>query len=204
MKYNIKLFRYFYLLLTNFLKYMRKSNFLIAPKMNLIFIIILFSSAVHSQTSENSIKSTPTFWKNVQFGGGFGLNISSQFTEINLAPGAIYRLNPKVAVGMGLQGSFISSKNDYSSSIYGMSILSLMNPIEEFQISIELEQLRVNRNIVMIDGPNKANNFWNTGLFLGGGYGADNVVVGIRYNLLFKESDFVYSSAMMPFIRVYF
>ena len=85
-----------------------------------------------------------------------------------------------------------------------MSILSLMNPIEEFQISIELEQLRVNRNIVMIDGPNKANNFWNTGLFLGGGYGADNVVVGIRYNLLFKESDFVYSSAMMPFIRVYF
>jgi hypothetical protein len=41
-------------------------------------------------------------------------------------------------------------------------------------------------------------------LFLGGGYGSDNVVVGVRYNLLFKESDFVYSSAMMPFIRVYF
>ena len=183
---------------------MRKSYFLIASKMNLILLILLFSNAVHSQTSENSIKSTPTFWKNVQFGGGFGLNISSQFTEINLAPGAIYRLNPKVAAGMGLQGSYVSSQGNFSSAIYGLSLLSLINPIEEFQISIELEQLRVNRTLVMNGGPDKKTNFWNTGLFLGGGYGGDNVVVGIRYNLLFKESDFVYSSAMMPFIRVYF
>ena len=183
---------------------MRKSYFLIASKMNLIFIIILFSSAVHSQTSENNIQSTPAFWENVQYGGGFGLNISSQFTEINLAPGAIYRINPKVAAGMGLQGSYVSSQGNFSSAIYGLSLLSLINPIEEFQISIELEQLRVNRTLVMNEGPDKKTNFWNTGLFLGGGYRADNVVVGIRYNLLFKESDFVYSSAMMPFIRVYF
>jgi hypothetical protein len=53
-------------------------------------------------------------------------------------------------------------------------------------------------------GPDKTDNFWNTGLFLGGGYGSENVIVGIRYNLLYKESDYVYSSPMMPFIRVYF
>jgi hypothetical protein len=183
---------------------MRKSYFLIASKMNLILLILLFSNAVHSQTSENSIKSRPTFWKNVQFGGGFGLNISSQFTEINLAPGAIYRLNPKVAAGMGLQGSYVSSQGNFSSAIYGLSLLSLINPIEEFQISIELEQLRVNRTLVMNGGPDKTDNFWNTGLFLGGGYGSENLVVGIRYNLLYRESDYVYSTAMMPFIRVYF
>jgi hypothetical protein len=85
-----------------------------------------------------------------------------------------------------------------------MSLLSLINPIEEFQISIELEQLRVNRTLVMNGGPDKTDNFWNTGLFLGGGYGSENLVVGIRYNLLYRESDYVYSSAMMPFIRVYF
>jgi hypothetical protein len=172
--------------------------------MNLTYLAILFSIPFFSQTPENQLKSSQDFWKNVQFGGGFGLNISSQFTEINLAPGAIYRLNPKVAAGMGLQGSYVSSQGNFSSAIYGLSLLSLINPIEEFQISIELEQLRVNRNIVMIDGPNKANNFWNTGLFLGGGYGSENLVVGIRYNLLYRESDYVYSSAMMPFIRVYF
>jgi hypothetical protein len=183
---------------------MRKSYFLIASKMNLILLILLFSNVIYSQTSENLIKSSPSIWKNVQFGGGIGLNISNQFTEINLAPGAIYRFNPKVAAGMGLQGSYISFQGNFSSAIYGLSLLSLINPIEEFQISIELEQLRVNRTLVMNEGPDKKTNFWNTGLFLGGGYGADNVVVGIRYNLLFKESDFVYSSAMMPFIRVYF
>ena len=183
---------------------MRKSYFLIASKMNLILLILLFSNVIYSQTSENLIKSTPSIWKNVQLGGGFGLNIGNQFTEINLAPGAIYRFNPKVAAGIGLQGSFVSAKGNFSSAIYGVSLLSLINPIEEFQISIELEQLRVNRTLVMNGGPDKTDNFWNTGLFLGGGYGSENLVVGIRYNLLYRESDYVYSSAMMPFIRVYF
>jgi hypothetical protein len=36
------------------------------------------------------------------------------------------------------------------------------------------------------------------------GYGSENVAVGVRYNELYKESDFVYSSALTPFIRVYF
>ena len=117
-----------------------------------------------------------------------------------MAPGALYRFNPKAAAGIGLQGSFVSSEGDYSSALYGLSLITLMNPIENFQISIELEQLRVNRTLVMIGGPNKADNFWNTGLFLGAGYGSENVIVGVRYNVLYKESDFVYSSALTPFI----
>jgi hypothetical protein len=204
MKYNIKYFRYFYGLLIIFLKSMRKSYFLIASKMNLTYLVILISSVIFSQTDGNKLKSSHGFWKNVQFGGGFGLNINSQFTEVNLAPGAIYRFNPKVAAGIGLQGSFISSEGDYSSALYGVSLISLINPVDHLQISFELEQLRVNRTLVMIGGPNKIDNFWNTGLFLGGGYGSDNVVVGIRYNLLYKETDYVYTSAMMPFIRIFF
>lgn len=204
MKYNIKYFRYFYVLLINFLKSMRKTFFLIASKMNLTYLAIIFSTAIYSQTPENQMKSKPDFWKNVQFGGGFGLNINSRFTEVNLAPGAIYHFNPKVAAGIGLQGSFVSSEGDYSSAIYGLSAITLLNLIDNLQISLELEQLRVNRTLVMIGGANLKDNFWNTGMFLGGGYGSDNVVVGVRYNLLFKETDCVYSSAMMPFIRVYF
>jgi hypothetical protein len=172
--------------------------------MNLTFLVILFSSVLHSQSQENQFKATHSFWKKVQFGGGFGLNINSQFTEVNLAAGAIYRFNPKVAAGIGLQGSFVSSEGNYTSAIYGLSLISLLNPVEDFQISIELEQLRVNSDLVSIGGPNLKDNFWNTGLFLGGGYGSENGVVGVRYNVLFKESDWVYSSAWMPFVRVYF
>jgi hypothetical protein len=80
----------------------------------------------------------------------------------------------------------------------------LINPIENFQFSIELEQLRVNSSLTMIGGPNLQNNFWNTGLFIGGGYGSENVIFGVRYNVLYKERDFVYNSAFMPFVRVYF
>lgn len=204
MKYNIKYFRYFYVLLINFLKSMRKSYFFLVSKMKFTYLTLLFSSVLYSQSPGNVIRSSQNFWQNVQFGGGFGLNINSQFTEVNLAPGAIYRFNPKAAAGIGLQGSFVSSRGDFSSAIYGVGLISLFNPIEEFQISIELEQLRINRTLVMIGGPDKSDNFWNTGLFLGGGYGSDNVVVGVRYNLLFKETDFIYSSAIMPFVRVYF
>jgi hypothetical protein len=41
-------------------------------------------------------------------------------------------------------------------------------------------------------------------LFLGAGYNTGNVVLGVRYNVLFNENDYVYSDAFMPFIRVYF
>ena len=85
-----------------------------------------------------------------------------------------------------------------------MSLISLINPIEDFQISVELEQLRVNSTIMMTGSPNLKDNFWNTGLFIGGGYGSDNVIVGVRYNVIYKESDFVYNTAFMPFVRVYF
>jgi hypothetical protein len=183
---------------------MRKTFFLIASKIKFSSLALLFSGVLYSQSSGNQIKSSQDFWNNVRFGGGFGLNISSQFKEVNLAPGAIYRFNPKAAAGIGLQGSFVSSRGNFTSATYGVGLITLFNPIEEFQISIELEQLRINRTLVMIGGPDKTDNFWNTGLFLGGGYGSDNVVVGVRYNLLFKETDSVYSSAMLPFIRVYF
>ena len=144
------------------------------------------------------------FWQNVQFGGGFGLNLGNGFTEISLAPGAIYNFNKYVALGAGLQGSYISSRNFYSSIIYGGSIIALLNPINEIQLSAEIEQLRINSTSKNIGFPNFKENFWNTALYFGAGYRTGNVTVGARYNVLFKEDDFVYNSAFMPFVRIYF
>jgi len=128
----------------------------------------------------------------VQFGGAFGISVGSGFTDITVAPSAIYKLNNYVALGTGLQGSFVSQKDYYTSGIYGASLISLFNPIEEAQISLELEQVRVNSTFQTVGGSNIKNNFWNTGLFVGAGYRMDNVTVGLRYNLLFdKEKVFI-------------
>jgi hypothetical protein len=183
---------------------MRKSYFLIVSKINLAFLVILFSTNLFSQSQAIASKTKSEFWNNVRFGGSFGLNIGSGFTDISLAPSAIYNINQSISLGMGLHGSFVSLKNDNTSAIYGISLISLFNPLEKIQLSLELEQSRVNTTKIMDGGPNLKDNFWNTGLFVGGGYGSENVIVGVRYNVLYKESDFVYNTAFMPFVRVYF
>jgi hypothetical protein len=159
---------------------------------------LVFSMAVSAQTT-TSQKSD--FWQRVQIGGGIGVGVGSGYTDVSLAPSAIYNFNPYVAAGVGLQGAYLRSKNSYEAYIYGGSLIGLFNPIEQVQISAELEQVRVSRNFA---GVNNADNFWNTALFLGAGYRAQNVTIGVRYNVLYSEDDLVYGDAFMPFVRVYF
>ena len=146
------------------------------------------------------------FWSHVRYGGALGIAFGSGYTDITLAPGAIYQFNQYVAAGVGLQGTYIDQKNYFSTFMYGASGVVLLNPIAELQFSAEIEQLRVNLDIDEAPGQWEAQqrDFWNTGLFLGVGYSMENVTVGIRYNILYDKDDFVYSDAFMPFVRVYF
>lgn len=173
------------------------------------FVIFLFfvNSTAQTSTNQNSnTKQTSEFWKKVRFGGGLGLNIGSGFTDITLAPSAIYEINEYIATGIGLQGSYIRVKprnsafENYEAYTYGGSWIVLVNPIEEIQLSAELEQLRV--NVSYDDG--FSDDFWNTALFLGGGYRTQNVTIGIRYNVLHNSNKNIYSEAFMPFVRFYF
>lgn len=166
-----------------------------------VFLTILFgfSSVISAQQ-----KAGNDFWKNVQFGGGLGLSVGSGFTNIAVAPTAIYNFNEVFAAGVGLQGSYVKVDDRdirYKSYIYGGSLIGLVNPIEQFQLSAELEQLRINQEFT---GTTLKNNFWNTALFLGAGYYTGNVTVGVRYNVLFNRDDLVYNEAVMPFVRVFF
>lgn len=176
-------------------------------KITISSFLLIFSAFAFSQSASNSLNPKNDFWKKVQFGGGIGLGIGSGYTDISIAPSGIYNFNSYFSAGVGLQGSYISVKNSYKSFIYGGSIIGLLNPIEQIQLSIELEQLRVNTtsNFALV-GANifPKNNFWNTALYLGAGYRTDNITVGVRYNILFNKSDQVYSEAFMPFVRIYF
>lgn len=171
----------------------------------LVIYFVLFSSlsTLNAQTSNNKSNlqaQKSEFWQKVRFGGGLGLSFGSGFTNISIAPSAIYEINQYLATGIGLQGSYIRVRNNYEAYTYGGSLILLGNPIPEIQLSAELEQLRVNLNF----DNGLSDNFWNTALFLGAGYRTNNVTIGLRYNVLHNSSNNVYSEAFMPFVRIYF
>jgi hypothetical protein len=79
-------------------------------------------------------------------------------------------------------------------------IIGLFNPIPVIQLSAELEELRININL---DGTSSnSQDYWNTGLFRAG-YRSGNATIGARYNVL-NDTNNIYGSAFMPFVRVYF
>ena len=162
-----------------------------------LITLSLFQLAFCQEPSQKSV-----FWSKVQFGGGLGLGFGNNSTNISVAPSAIYNFNEKVALGLGVQYSYIRQKDFYTSHLYGGSIIGLVNPIPEIQLSAELEELRVNTDFE--DSNLSTDNFWNTALFLGAGYRTNNATIGIRYNVLHKDRNNIYTTAFMPFVRVYF
>lgn len=172
----------------------------LTKRLTFLFFISLSFAVSAQETTPPKAKSE--FWSNVQFGGGLGLAFGSGYSNVSISPTAIYNVNQYVSVGAGLQYSFLKQSDFYTSHMYGGSVIALFNPIEEIQISTELEQLRVN---VDLEGSNSNSaDFWNTGLFVGAGYRMDNVTIGIRYNVLFNNDKNVYADALMPFVRVFF
>ncbi len=148
---------------------------------------------------------TTTFFSDMQFGGALGLGFGNGFTNIAVAPTALKPITEQLSVGLGLQFNYLKSKGFYESTSYGVNVLGIYAPVEFLQLSAEVEQLRVNN--IWTDyqsGSYQKENFWNTALFLGAGYTSGNATIGIRYNVLYKENNLVYSQAWMPFIRVFF
>lgn len=181
---------------------MKKYKISYLTKLFLFVVFLIHSSNGFSQEDEN-IKTKSIFWQKVQFGGGLGLGFGNNFTNISVAPTAIYNFNSYVAAGLGVQYSYVKQRNFYQSNIYGGSVIALFNPIEQIQLSTELEQLRVNTSYDSFYG-GVTDDFWNTALFLGAGYRTQNVTLGVRYNVLYKENQGVYANAFIPFVRVFF
>lgn len=179
---------------------MLKNNLFSVFKPLLILIFVLTYNTAIAQESSGLPKIKNDFWKNVQFGGGFGLNISSGYTDVFLAPSAIYNLNSIVACGAGFNLNYIASSNYYSSLMYGISTLVLINPIPEIQFSVGLNQSRVNYEEKNFS--KNFENYWDTSLILGAGYRTGNVTIGVGYNVL--QNDRTDTDPFVPFVRAYF
>lgn len=165
-------------------------------------MVLLFSNVgfgqigVQAQTENN-------FWDHVRFGGGLGISFGDGYFSGTISPSAIYDFNRYFSMGPALQFSYQSGEY-FTSTLYGASLITLFNPIPEIQLSAELEQLRVHQNIEQEGMDIDYEHFWNTALFTGVGYRNGNVTIGVRYNVLFKDDEDVYTTAWSPFVRFYF
>lgn len=173
-----------------------------SPQKKTLFFafLIIFTSISFSQTPNADTKD---FWRHVRFGGGIGLSFGDGFFSGTLAPSAIYEFNPQFALGVGLNGTYNSQKNFYKSTIFGGSIIGLFNPIQEIQLSAEFEELNVQRNWEDRLGI-EDENYWYPALFIGAGYRARNITIGIRYDVLYDRERSIYADPWAPFVRVYF
>lgn len=163
--------------------------------LTLAFVGISFVAIAQNQGIKND------FWNNVRFGGGLGLGFTNGGFNGSIAPSAIYQFNEQFATGISLNFSY-SKFNDDKLLAYGGSVLSLYNPIPYIQLSVEFEQLRINRSYAF-DDADIEHNYWSPALFLGIGYSNQNVTFGIRYDVLYGNKS-IYANAWMPFVRVYF
>jgi hypothetical protein len=179
---------------------MRKISLKMVPKLILTILFFIFEQGLFAQGPANTPKPPSEFWKHVQFGGGIGLSFSSGYTDIFLAPSAIYNFNPIAALGVGLNLNYVSSNNYFSSFVYGISTIVLVNPIPQAQFSLELNQSRVNYQEEGFS--NYSEDYWSTSLILGAGYRTGNVTFGIGYNLL--QNDRYDTEPFVPFVRAYF
>lgn len=174
-----------------------------------LFLIVVINNSVFGQEGLQARSKSP-FWEKVRFGGGLGLGFGSGYTNIMLAPSAIYQFNNYVSAGVSLNGSYVNDRKyttaipEYQSWIYGGSLIALFQPIPQLQLSVEPEILRVNAKMETYDRLTFNDDFWSTGLFIGAGFRTNNVTIGVRYNVLHDSDKNVYADALMPFVRVYF
>ena len=171
-------------------------------KKSIILVFAIFINFQGFSQSQNTNNQQNDFWQRVQFGGGLGLAFGV-FTNVSIAPQAIYNVNEFFSIGTGVHYNYLKNRNISKTTMVGGSLIGLFNPIESIQLSVEIEQLHVDQTL-LLSTPDTKISFWNTAAFIGGGYRVGNITIGGRYNLLFNKDQNIYGSAFMPFVRAFF
>ena len=173
-------------------------------KKNTVFLFIILGLSAHSYVfaqSPNNLRE-PSFFDNVRFGGSLGASFSENAFSAYLAPKAVYDFNRLTSTGIGIAGSYTNADN-FSAHSFSSSLIGLLRPVRNIQLSAELEENYVSRSWEL-EGANRKDSYWYPALFLGAGYTAGQVTAGIRYDVLYDDQKSIYGSALMPFISFYF
>jgi len=165
----------------------------------LLFLAVPQSSFGQAKEKKHKKERKERRWR---FYGGMGMGWYNNTFMLQLYPGVLYRFNEKFYSGGGLYYAYYSY-NDWGgkarSHIYGGSLLTAYVPVNYFEASMEFQYLFMTQYYASEVYHKQA-----PSLFLGVGYRMPHVVVGFRYDVLYKEGRSFYVSPFEPFIRVYF
>lgn len=163
---------------------------------------MLLSCSLLLQLFSQKKPSTNEFWKNIRYTSRFGLNFGNGFFSGTLTPGAVYPFNKSFGLGMRASTPYNSISNVYRSAIFGVSVISIFNPINIVQVSSEFEYASVNQNY---ENPIvQDRNYWVPALFLGLGYHTNTIVFGVHYDVLYDRNKSIYADRLSPFLTVFF
>lgn len=169
--------------------------------------LLVFSYNTYSQTNTDSIQKREVdtmmvkMEKKLKFGCGFGLNFVGG-TNISISPNLTYNLSNKVAIGFGVQYTYLNLKDIQSTTSYGGNTVFQFRPSQKIMTLLEFAQLRVSTKSKIND---TEINYWDSALFIGAGYNiTKQISIGAKYNFLYKEDESIYSSPVIPFINISF
>lgn len=138
----------------------------------------------------------------MRFYGGFGLGFTASGFYVDLQPGLIYRIAQGLYAGSNLQLTYQSVRSYGIRShyfVYGADALMAYLPWQYFEFSLDYQYLFVRKSV-----GNTSTRWEVPAFYLGAGYRAQNVVIGLRYDLLYDPNKSIYPSAFTPYVRVYF
>lgn len=171
----------------------------------IVISIIFYGSTGYSQTSEVKVTDS-TMTKEpskLKFGMGFGLNFVGA-TSISISPNLMYHASDKVRFGGGLQGSYSSIKDVQSTTTIGANVISFFDLSKKITTLVEFAELNVSTKTETIEGDIK-DSYWDSALFVGAGFNiTKKITIGAKYNMLYKEDESVYTSAVIPFVNIAF
>ena len=156
-----------------------------------LLLFLSFSLTIVSQQKSE-------FWEHVQFGGGFTANFSNQTTSIGISPSAIYNFDNGFALGTSLNYLY-SEINDFTTTVYGASLISLYQTNLGIQLSGEFDYNFANQKDSF---GTVSTNF--PALHLGLAYNRGRFAVGFRYDVLYDTNKSVFASPISPIVRFYF
>jgi len=172
------------------------------------YIVVLFTlvglfSIAHGQTSEKK-----KFKDRIYFGGNFGLNFGTDYSVVEVAPLAGYKLTEKLSVGLGITYIYYSVRNRYSnekyqSSIYGGDIFARYFFLDNLFGHVETGAL--NLDVPAVYYPYALSRQWVPNFLVGGGYRSQigehaSFVIMLLYDLI----DDTNSPYRNPILRVGF
>jgi len=173
-----------------------------------VFIIALLFSLGFQNVSSQPLENTKSdnnslFWSHIRFGGSLGLSFGNNYFSGELAPSGIYDFNKTFSAGVGLNAAY-GKVDNYKATSLGGSLIGLIRPIPQLQISSEFQELYIDRKFEYIDSNNVHSKDWVPALFFGLGYTTGPVTAGLKYDVLYDDNKSLYPSALLPFVSIYF